>query len=108
MPSLRLCRGAHRVNADQNPWADIKKDGGSINADVAVVDSGIAKRRELNIKGGKACMGSRYGDSNGHGTHVSGSIAAKDNTRGVVGVAPGARLWAVRVLDSNGNGSGRR
>jgi subtilisin family serine protease len=100
-----LPTGVNRVDADQSPWADIKKDGGSIDADVAVVDSGIAKRRELNINGGKACMGSRYGDSNGHGTHVSGSIAAKDNTRGVVGVAPGARLWAVRVLDSNGNGS---
>ena len=49
-------------------------------------------------------MGTSDIDDNGHGTHVSGTIAAKDNRRGVVGVAPGARLWAVKVLDSNGNG----
>ena len=43
-------------------------------------------------------------DDDGHGTHVAGIAAAKDNTDGVVGMAPGARLWAVKVLDSNGNG----
>ena len=37
-------------------------------------------------------------DDNGHGTHVAGIAAAKDNSIGVVGVAPGARLWAVKVL----------
>jgi subtilisin len=100
-----LPTGVDRVDADQNSWADIKKDGGTINADVAVLDTGIAKHRELNIKGGHACMGTSDIDDNGHGTHVSGTIAAKDNRRGVVGVAPGARLWAVKVLDSNGNGS---
>ena len=44
-------------------------------------------------------------DDNGHGTHVAGIAAAKDNSIGVVGVAPGARLWAVKVLDSSGSGS---
>ena len=44
-------------------------------------------------------------DDNGHGTHVSGTIAAADNDAGVVGVAPLVRLWAVKVLDSNGNGN---
>jgi subtilisin family serine protease len=43
-------------------------------------------------------------DPNGHGTHVSGTAAAKDNAIGVVGVAPGARVWSVRVLDANGSG----
>lgn len=44
-------------------------------------------------------------DGYGHGTHVAGTIAAKDNDRGVVGVVPGARLWSVRVLDSSGSGT---
>ena len=44
-------------------------------------------------------------DDNGHGTHVAGIVAAKDNDIGVVGMAPGARLWAVKVLDSSGSGS---
>ena len=44
-------------------------------------------------------------DLNGHGSHVSGTIAAKNNAIGVVGVAPGSRLVAVRVLDRRGSGS---
>ncbi|QDA60198.1 S8 family serine peptidase [Hymenobacter jejuensis] len=44
-------------------------------------------------------------DGNGHGTHVSGTIAAIDNSIGVVGVASGATVVAVRVLDARGSGS---
>ena len=44
-------------------------------------------------------------DGNGHGTHVSGTIAARNNTIGVVGVAPGATIVAVKVLDSQGSGA---
>ncbi|RYD53495.1 MAG: S8 family peptidase [Sphingobacteriales bacterium] len=43
-------------------------------------------------------------DDNGHGTHVAGIVGAKDNTIGVVGVAPNATLIAVKVLASNGSG----
>ncbi len=43
-------------------------------------------------------------DDHYHGTHVAGTIGAIDNDFGVVGVAPGARLWAVKVLDQNGSG----
>jgi subtilisin len=42
-------------------------------------------------------------DDHYHGTHVAGTIAAIDNGSGVVGVAPGARLWAVKVCDSRGS-----
>jgi subtilisin family serine protease len=99
-----LPTGVDRVDADVSSWADIDEDGSSIDADVAVLDTGIAKHSELNIAGGKACVGKSTSDRNGHGTHVAGTIAAKDNTEGVVGVAPGARLWAVKVLDSSGSG----
>lgn len=44
-------------------------------------------------------------DLNGHGTHVSGTIAAKINGIGVVGVAAGAKVVAVRVLDRRGSGA---
>jgi subtilisin family serine protease len=100
-----LPTGVNRVDADKNSWADIDQNGGTINANVAVLDTGIAKHRELTIAGGKAWVGKTYSDGNGHGTHVAGTIGAKDNTTGVVGVAPGARLWAVKVLDNNGSGS---
>lgn len=100
-----LPTGVNRVDADQNTLAAINKDGGAVNANVAVLDTGIAKHPELAIAGGKACVGQSYTDDNGHGTHVAGTIAAKDNNEGVVGVAPGARLWAVKVLDKSGGGS---
>ncbi|OIK05672.1 S8 family peptidase, partial [Bacillus sp. MUM 13] len=41
---------------------------------------------------------------NGHGTHVAGTMAAAENNAGVVGVAPGAKLLIVKVLDKNGSG----
>ena len=44
-------------------------------------------------------------DLNGHGTHVSGTIAAKNNTTGVIGVAYGATVIPVKVLDRNGSGA---
>jgi subtilisin family serine protease len=40
-------------------------------------------------------------DKCGHGTHVAGVAAAKHNSFGVVGIAPGARLWAIKVLEFN-------
>jgi subtilisin family serine protease len=44
-------------------------------------------------------------DGAGHGTHVAGTIAAAQNGRGVVGVAPEARIMTVKVLDANGAGN---
>lgn len=81
---------------------------GVVNVNVAVIDSGIAAHSDLNIAGGYNCSSGKstaFSDGNGHGTHVAGTIGAKDNGLGVVGVAPGARLWAVRVLNSAGSGS---
>ena len=44
-------------------------------------------------------------DNNGHGTHVAGTIAAKNNSEGVIGVAYDATLVPVKVLDRNGSGA---
>lgn len=107
-------------------------DYSSVN--VAVVDTGIALNHpDLNVVGGVDCTepasltisrdfqveaydsedlapfinpdAAGYEDGYGHGTHVAGIIGAKDNGIGVVGVAPGASLWSVRVLDSSGGGT---
>jgi len=44
-------------------------------------------------------------DDNGHGTHVSGTVAAVGGNGGVIGVAPEAKLYAVKVLNASGSGS---
>lgn len=90
---------------------------GPVDVDIAIIDTGIDQDHpDLTVAGGiryYTVIGGRrggtfededYDDDNGHGTHVAGTAAAIDNDSGVVGVAPGARLWAVKVLDSSGRG----
>lgn len=76
---------------------------------VAVIDTGIdLTHPDLGSPvSGKNCIrpGRKAADDNGHGTHVAGTIAARNNTIGVVGVAPGATLYAVKVLNAAGSGS---
>ncbi|HKP18696.1 MAG TPA: S8 family serine peptidase [Gaiellaceae bacterium] len=76
-------------------------------ARVAVIDTGIQLGHpDLNASNGKNCISSGKAiDDNGHGTHVAGTIAAKNNGSRVVGVAPGTKLFAVKVLNSGGSGS---
>jgi subtilisin len=79
---------------------------GTVDVDVAIIDTGIASHPDLNVVGGVNCVGgSGFNDDNGHGTHVAGTVAARDDANGVVGVAPGARLYAVKVLNASGSGS---
>ncbi len=96
--------GISRIAATQNPQTGINGDGSQVDVDVAVLDTGIGPNPDLNIADGMACIGSGTADEDGHGTHVSGIIGAMDNTINVVGVAPGARLHPVRVLDKHGVG----
>ena len=78
---------------------------------VAVIDTGVDLKHS-DLKDNLAaysttCVsGTRSAnDDNGHGTHVAGTIAAVDNTTGVVGVAPGAKIFPVKVLNRNGSGT---
>jgi subtilisin family serine protease len=71
------------------------------NADIAIVDSGVkADHEDLNVFRSVSFTGTSTDDICGHGTHVAGSAAAKNNSVGVVGAAPGARIWNVKVLES--------
>ena len=84
--------------------------GGHASINVAVIDTGIDYTHP-------DLMGRYVGgydvfsktedpmDDHGHGTHVSGTIAAIDNQFGVVGMAPEVKLWAVKVLRANGSGT---
>jgi subtilisin len=78
-----------------------------------VIDTGINKTHpDLNVVGGRNFASfflskdgnDKYEDGHGHGTHVAGTIAALDNGNGAVGVAPGARLYGVKVLSNSGTG----
>ena len=77
---------------------------------VAVIDTGIDLTHpdlKTNIVANYSCVrGKKTGnDDNGHGSHVAGTIAALNNTTGVVGVAPEAKLIAVKVLNAQGSGT---
>jgi len=74
---------------------------------VAVIDTGIDEDHpDLSVMGGASFVpgvGS-WNDDQGHGTHCAGIIGARNNRLGVVGVAPGCDLYAVKVLNSGGSG----
>ncbi len=107
--------GIQRIFAGTNPKIDIDgTDDYRVDVDVAVIDTGVDfQHPDLNVAGGVNCY-SRWpfsancvaggDDDHYHGTHVAGTIGALDNGIGVVGVAPGARIWAVKVLSSSGSG----
>jgi aqualysin 1 len=99
--------GIDRIDADLSSTQAGNGSGTVGNVQVFVIDTGVDRNHpDLNVvsfvnfaKGGKNST-----DCNGHGTHVAGTIAAKDDAQGVVGVAPGAPVYAVRVLSCNGSG----
>lgn len=75
---------------------------------VAVIDTGVdLTHPDLKVRHGTNCVspGSSSDDDNGHGSHVGGSIAALNDSAGVVGVAPGTTLYSVKVLSSTGSGT---
>ena len=99
--------GVSRVGARGSSVAAIDGSDQRVDADVAIVDTGIGPHPDLNIAGGYNCTTSNranWKDFEGHGTHVAGTVGALDNDFGVVGVAPGVRLWAVRILNADGYG----
>ena len=85
-----LPTGIDRIDGELSSTAS-GNGSGSVDVDVAVIDTGIdLTHPELNVVGGINCStGNSYNDGNGHGSHVAGTIAARDNDIGVVGVAPG-------------------
>ncbi|WP_281246397.1 S8 family peptidase [Desulfoscipio geothermicus] len=103
-PAQQIPWGVNRIDAElawpQNTGQGVK---------VAVLDTGIDLSHPdllANIKGGYNAIkpNKSPADDNGHGTHVAGIIAAVNDNIGVVGVAPQAELYAVKVLSANGSG----
>ena len=101
-PEQSIPWGIDRIDAD-GVWN--LNTGNGIK--VGIIDSGIDKDHlDLTVYGGINIINSRksYDDDCGHGTHVAGTVAALDNEIGVVGVAPEAHLYAIKVLNRRGSG----
>jgi subtilisin family serine protease len=74
-----------------------------------IIDTGIdMDHPDLNVDAARSksfISGKTPDDENGHGTHVAGIIGGKNNAIGVLGVASGASLVSLRVLDETGEGT---
>jgi aqualysin 1 len=99
--------GIDRVEADISSTKAGDGSGAVSNTNAYIIDTGIDKTHaDLNVVKHVNFTGDgRNADCNGHGTHVAGTVAAKDNSRAVVGVAPGAPLTGVKVLGCGGTGA---
>ncbi|WP_268037008.1 S8 family serine peptidase [Algoriphagus sp. PAP.12] len=109
-------KGGGGSTSQETPWGITRVGGGAAyngGGKAFIIDSGIdSSHEDLNVDASLGFNAFTSGkdadilvDGNGHGTHVSGTIAAKDNEVGVIGVAPGATVIPVKVLNSRGSGS---
>ena len=101
--------GVNRVDADLSAAKSGDGRGPPVNADIAILDTGVNRHPDLNVF---QCASFVFfgsvpapvcNDRMGHGSMVAGIAAAKDNNIGVVGTAPGARIWALKVFPDSPN-----
>jgi subtilisin family serine protease len=143
--SQQVATGVRRIGTPLTSDGDHLAIASPIDADIAILDTGVTPNADLTVAGGTRCInvkakeqkkqkqkkkqrkhkkrgksskkhhrqksrkhgkrGNRsWRDNNGHGTYTAGVAAAIDNDEGIVGVAPGARIWAVKVLNADGKG----
>ncbi|EZH73954.1 hypothetical protein ATO12_13810 [Aquimarina atlantica] len=101
--------GYYETGGDYVDWGVVRVGGYTYSTDKTawVLDSGVYAHPDLNIDYDRSTtfVDNNWGDRNGHGTHVAGIIGAMHNGDGVVGVAPGAKIVAVKVLSDEGSGT---
>lgn len=113
-PNGGSCDGGGGGSSQTTPWGITRVGGATSSSGTAwIIDSGVdLDHPDLNVDVSRSTTFITKGkdsksadDGNGHGTHVAGTIAALDNDVDVVGVAAGATVVGVKVLDSRGSGS---
>jgi len=98
--------GIDLIDADVSSTEAGNHEGEVSGVNAYIIDTGIDQNHsDLNVVNHVNFAGRKNRDCNGHGTHVAGTVAARDNDEDVVGVAPGAPLTGVKVLGCNGYGS---
>lgn len=78
------------------------------NVNISIIDTGIdTEHEDVAVAGGKSFVNytNSYRDDNGHGTHIAGIIAAKNNDVGITGIAPNSNLYALKAFNNKGEGS---
>ena len=109
--SQSIPTGIDRIDAERlDTSLNVTTEGPLTNATIGILDTGIDPNHpdlnvDVNLSRNFADRSSNWTDSVGHGTHVAGIAAAKDNAEGVVGVAPGAKVVAIKVLNDEGWGT---
>jgi aqualysin 1 len=99
--------GMDRIDADLSSTKAGDGSGEISTVDAYIIDTGVeASHSDLNVVGHVNFRGDgKNYDCGGHGTHVAGTVAARDNAQDVVGVAPGAPITGVKVLGCDGTGA---
>jgi subtilisin family serine protease len=98
--------GIERIGANLSSTLAGNGSGSVSNVNAYIIDTGIdTAHADLNVVKHVNFAGGPNKDCHGHGTHVAGTVAAKDNTIDVVGVAPEAPLTGVKVLGCGGSGT---
>lgn len=98
--------GIDRVEADLSSTLAGNGSGTVAGVRAYVIDTGIdTGHTDLYVIKHVNFAGGPNKDCHGHGTHVAGTVGAKDNTQDVVGVAPGVALVGVKVLGCGGTGT---
>jgi hypothetical protein len=95
-----------RVGLQNSRLADVNGRGPNVDAGIAIVDGGVNPNPDLNVAGSVNCSddpSGDVGDGSGHGTGVASVAAAIDNGFGIVGAAPGATVYNVKVFDDKGH-----
>jgi len=105
-PPQQVSWAIARLGGDKNSTLAGNGSGGvGTGVNIYVLDTGCT-HQDLNVVESRSFIESEpsTADLNGHGTHVAGIAAARDNTIGTVGICPGARIFSYKVLNRFGSG----
>jgi len=98
--------GINRIDADVSSTLAGNGSGAVGTTNAYIIDTGVSAHADLNLvaHGNWTGDGKNY-DCNGHGTHVAGTVGARDDANHVVGAAPGVAVIGLKVLGCDGGGS---